>query len=90
MRGRLPGDRAERHGAGGGGQPGEPAHPGGRGADPVHVADEASQATQIASNEYAAGTVDYTTVVTTQVAEYLNDRETALAIRQDGLLAMWP
>ncbi len=48
--------------------------------------DEATQATQIASNEYAAGTVDYTTVVTTQVAE-LNDRETALAIRQSRLLA---
>jgi len=46
--------------------------------------DEAAQATQIASNEYAAGTVDYTTVVTTEVAE-LNDRESALAIRLSRL-----
>jgi NodT family efflux transporter outer membrane factor (OMF) lipoprotein len=47
---------------------------------------EATQATEIASNEYAAGTVDYTTVVTTQVAE-LNDQESALAIRQTRLIA---
>ncbi len=47
---------------------------------------EATQATEIANNEYAAGTVDYTTVVTTQVAE-LNDQESALAIRQTRLIA---
>jgi NodT family efflux transporter outer membrane factor (OMF) lipoprotein len=45
---------------------------------------EAAQASQIALNEYNAGTVDYTTVVTAQVTE-LTNRETALAILQSRL-----
>ena len=45
---------------------------------------EASQAARIALNEYNAGTVDYTTVVTAQVTE-LNNRETALNITQSRL-----
>jgi NodT family efflux transporter outer membrane factor (OMF) lipoprotein len=57
-------------------------------ADEAQIQDaavrEAAQATQIATNEYSAGTVDYTTVVTTQVTE-LNDRESALAIRLNRL-----
>lgn len=46
--------------------------------------EEAAQATQIAINEYKAGTVDYTTVVTAEVAE-LDDRESALATRGSRL-----
>jgi len=45
---------------------------------------EATQASQIALNEYNAGTVDFTTVVTAQVTE-LTDRETALGITQSQL-----
>ncbi|MGA3007537.1 MAG: efflux transporter outer membrane subunit [Opitutaceae bacterium] len=45
---------------------------------------EAAQASQIALNEYNAGTVDYTTVVTAQAIE-LNNREAALAILQSRL-----
>jgi NodT family efflux transporter outer membrane factor (OMF) lipoprotein len=45
---------------------------------------EATQAAQIALNEYNAGTVDYTTVVTAQVTE-LSNRETELAILQARL-----
>ena len=45
---------------------------------------EAADAARIALNEYKAGTVDYTTVVTTQVTE-LNDRESALSILQNRL-----
>jgi NodT family efflux transporter outer membrane factor (OMF) lipoprotein len=45
---------------------------------------EAAQATQIARNEYNAGTVDFTTVVSAQVTE-LTNRETALAIIQSQL-----
>ena len=45
---------------------------------------EASQAAQIALNEYNAGTVDFTTVATAQVTE-LNNRETALGIIQGQL-----
>jgi NodT family efflux transporter outer membrane factor (OMF) lipoprotein len=42
---------------------------------------EAAEAARIALNEYNAGTVDYTTVVTAQVAE-LSNRQTALTILQ--------
>lgn len=45
---------------------------------------EASQAAQIALNEYNAGTVDFTTVATAQVTE-LDNRETALGIIQSQL-----
>ncbi len=47
---------------------------------------EAADAARIALNEYNAGTVDFTTVVTAQVTE-LNDRQTALTILQGRLLA---
>jgi NodT family efflux transporter outer membrane factor (OMF) lipoprotein len=46
---------------------------------------EAAQAAQITLNEYNAGTVDYTTVVSAQVTE-LNNREAALAIQQSRLI----
>ena len=45
---------------------------------------EATDASRITLNEYKAGTVDYTTVVTAQVAE-LTDRQSALAILQSRL-----
>ncbi|HVW19815.1 MAG TPA: efflux transporter outer membrane subunit [Opitutaceae bacterium] len=45
---------------------------------------EAAQATVIASNEYRAGTADYTTVATAEVSE-LNDREQALATHASQL-----
>lgn len=45
---------------------------------------EATQATQIALNEYNAGTVDFTTVAAAQVTE-LTNRETALGIIQNQL-----
>jgi NodT family efflux transporter outer membrane factor (OMF) lipoprotein len=45
---------------------------------------EATQAAQIALNEYNAGTVDFTTVVTAQVIELAN-RETALGISTSRL-----
>jgi NodT family efflux transporter outer membrane factor (OMF) lipoprotein len=45
---------------------------------------EAAQASQIAVNEYNAGTVDFTTVVAAQVTE-LTNRETALGIIQNQL-----
>jgi NodT family efflux transporter outer membrane factor (OMF) lipoprotein len=45
---------------------------------------EATQAAQIAVNEYNAGTVDYTTVVTAQVTE-LSNRETQLGILETRL-----
>ena len=45
---------------------------------------EAADASKIAQNEYKAGTVDYTTVVTAQVEE-VNDRESALSILQSRL-----
>ncbi len=47
---------------------------------------ESAQATQIAVNEYAAGTVDFTTVSSAQVAE-LSDRESALATKASRLTA---
>ena len=47
---------------------------------------EASDAARIALNEYNAGTVDFTTVVTAQVNE-LTDRQTALTILQGRLAA---
>jgi NodT family efflux transporter outer membrane factor (OMF) lipoprotein len=47
---------------------------------------EAADASRIAENEYRAGTVDYTTVVTAQVNE-LNDREALLATQQSQLTA---
>jgi NodT family efflux transporter outer membrane factor (OMF) lipoprotein len=45
---------------------------------------DAATATRITVNEYDAGTVDYTTVVTAEVNE-LNDREAALTILQTRL-----
>jgi NodT family efflux transporter outer membrane factor (OMF) lipoprotein len=45
---------------------------------------EATQAAQIAVNEYDAGTVDFTTVAAAQVTE-LNNREAALAIHEEQL-----
>ena len=45
---------------------------------------EATQAAQIALNEYNAGTVDFTTVAAAQVTE-LSNRETALGIIQSQL-----
>lgn len=47
---------------------------------------EAAQASRIALNEYQAGTVDYTTVVTAQVTE-LTDRESLLNLQQEQLTA---
>ena len=47
---------------------------------------DAQRAAQIALNEYRAGTVDYTTVVTAQVT-LLSDQQTALSIQQNRLLA---
>ncbi|MDE1907271.1 MAG: efflux transporter outer membrane subunit [Rhodospirillales bacterium] len=47
---------------------------------------DAQRAAQIALNEYRAGTVDYTTVVTAQVT-LLADQQTALSIQQNRLLA---
>jgi NodT family efflux transporter outer membrane factor (OMF) lipoprotein len=47
---------------------------------------EAAQASQITLNEYSAGTIDYTSVVTAEVNE-LNDRESALTVRQAQLTA---
>ena len=47
---------------------------------------EAEQATQISLNEYNAGTVDFTTVVTAQVTE-LNNKEAALTINTSRLLS---
>jgi NodT family efflux transporter outer membrane factor (OMF) lipoprotein len=45
---------------------------------------EAAEAARIALNEYNAGTVDYTTVLTAQVTE-LTNRETALSVHQSRL-----
>jgi NodT family efflux transporter outer membrane factor (OMF) lipoprotein len=45
---------------------------------------EAAEASKIAENEYRAGTVDYTTVVTAQEIE-LSNRETLLALLQNQL-----
>jgi NodT family efflux transporter outer membrane factor (OMF) lipoprotein len=57
-------------------------------ADEAKVQDtavaEAAQASQIAVNEYNAGTVDFTTVAAAQVTE-LTNRETALGIIQSQL-----
>ena len=47
---------------------------------------DAQKALQISLNEYQAGTVTYTTVVTAQVT-LLTDQETALIVHQDRLLA---
>jgi NodT family efflux transporter outer membrane factor (OMF) lipoprotein len=47
---------------------------------------DAQKALQISLNEYQAGTVTYTTVVTAQVT-LLTDQETALVVQQDRLLA---
>jgi len=46
----------------------------------------AQDAVNITLNEYQAGTVNYTTVITAQVA-LLNDQETALLVQQNRLLA---
>ncbi len=45
---------------------------------------DAARAVQIALNEYAAGTQDYTTVVTAQ-STLLSDQESALIVQQDRL-----
>ena len=47
---------------------------------------DAQQAVQITLNEYEAGTVNYTTVVTAQLI-LLGDQETQLSVQQDRLLA---
>jgi len=47
---------------------------------------DAQKALQISLNEYQAGTVTYTTVVTAQLT-LLGDQETALTVQQDQLLA---
>jgi len=47
---------------------------------------EAAEAARISQNEYNAGTVDYTTVVTAEVTE-LNNRESALAILEERLVS---
>jgi outer membrane protein TolC len=46
----------------------------------------AEQAVDIALNEYQAGTVAYTTVLTAQVA-LLTDQETALLVQENRLIA---
>ena len=47
---------------------------------------DAQRALQITLNEYQAGTVTYTTVVTAQLT-LLSDQEAALTVQQDRLLA---
>jgi outer membrane protein TolC len=47
---------------------------------------DAQRGVTIALNEYQAGTVAYTTVVTAQLT-LLSDQESALAVQQDRLLA---
>jgi outer membrane protein TolC len=47
---------------------------------------DAGRAVQIALNEYQAGTVAYTTVVTAQVT-LLGDQQAQLGVQQDRLLA---
>jgi NodT family efflux transporter outer membrane factor (OMF) lipoprotein len=47
---------------------------------------DAGRAVQIALNEYQAGTVTYTTVVTAQLT-FLGDQQTALSVQQNRLLA---
>lgn len=47
---------------------------------------DARQATEIARNQYTAGTVDFTTVALAQATQ-LNDEQTALSVRQQRLLA---
>jgi NodT family efflux transporter outer membrane factor (OMF) lipoprotein len=47
---------------------------------------DATRATQIALNQYQAGTANYTTVVTAQVTQ-LQDQQAALSIQQQRLLA---
>jgi outer membrane protein TolC len=49
-----------------------------------HAVDEAALAARIAENEYRAGTVDYTTVVTATVTE-LTNRETLLNLLAEQL-----
>ncbi|MBB3001144.1 efflux transporter outer membrane subunit [Paraburkholderia tropica] len=46
---------------------------------------DATRATQIAQNEYEAGTVDYTTVVTAQATQ-LSTQQSALTVQQSRLL----
>jgi outer membrane protein TolC len=47
---------------------------------------KAQQAVQISLNEYQAGTVPYTTVITAQVT-LLSDQETALQVQEERLVA---
>ncbi|HEY3755319.1 MAG TPA: efflux transporter outer membrane subunit [Opitutaceae bacterium] len=49
-----------------------------------NAVDEAAQASRIAENEYRAGTVDFTTVVTAEAIE-LTNRETLLSLEQERL-----
>jgi outer membrane protein TolC len=46
---------------------------------------DATRGTEIARNEYQAGTVDYTTVATAQATQ-LSDEENALSVRQNRLI----
>jgi outer membrane protein TolC len=46
---------------------------------------DATRGAEIARNEYRAGTIDYTTVSTTQATE-LNDEENALSVQQSRLI----
>ena len=48
--------------------------------------EKAQQAVQISLNEYQAGTIAYTTVITAQVT-LLNDQETALQVQEERLTA---
>ncbi len=58
-------------------------------ADQARVLDsavrDATRGTEIARNEYQAGTVDYTTVATAQATQ-LSDEENALSVRQNRLI----
>ncbi len=58
-------------------------------ADQARVLDsavrDATRGTEIARNEYQAGTVDYTTVATAQATQ-LGDEESALSVRQSRLI----
>ncbi len=47
---------------------------------------DAEQATKLVTNQYNAGTVAYTTVITAQTAE-LSAQQSALSVRENGLIA---
>jgi len=52
----------------------------------LQAVSEAKEATRLITNQYLAGTVAYTSVVTVQITE-LNDRQTELTLRENNLLA---